>query len=166
MRLTPLVIILFSSISISGKDITTASATLNSNEFQGTVKFTRLNDITEIELDFDSIPNISGETPYTWYIHDKPVNSTGSCDSTGLHLDPEGVNPEGKNADYKCDSEDAEKTCMLGDLAGKFGDLDPEQKGFSFSDPDLELTGKDGIIGRSIVIHLKNSTRIVCANIV
>lgn len=165
MKLSQLVILLASAINTSNAEHTKAIAKLKTNGFEATARFTRKYSKTEIELNFKRIPEYPGQTPYPWHVHERPVNSAGDCMSTGLHLDPANLNPGGNSTTYKCDPKKPNETCELGDLSGKFGELVPKVTTYKFSDPDLPLTGKNGIIGRSIVIHLANSTRITCANI-
>ncbi|KXN65761.1 Cu,Zn superoxide dismutase-like protein, partial [Conidiobolus coronatus NRRL 28638] len=120
---------------------------------------------TEIELSFQNIPEIEGQCPYSWHIHEKPVDDSGDCGSTGGHFDPAGFNPGGNSADYKCDPDNKYDTCEVGDLSGKYGKVHPGQLAYKFSDEDVLLNGENGIIGRSVVMHLGDKTRIVCANI-
>jgi Cu/Zn superoxide dismutase len=165
MKVSQLAFLLVNSIFENSAKPVQAIAKLKANGFEATVKFTQKSCHTEIELDFHCIPDYPGQTPYPWHVHVKPVDNTGDCKSTGLHLDPANLNPGGNSTTYKCDPKNPKETCELGDLSGKFGKLEPKQKTYKFSDPDLLLIGEDGIIGRSIVIHLANSTRIACANI-
>jgi Cu/Zn superoxide dismutase len=165
MKFTQLTLVLFSGVFATPAEPTAAIAHIDSNGFKGTVRFTDNGEETEIELDFQNIPDIQGQSPYSWHIHEKPVDASGDCASTGGHLDPYGLNPGGKNADYKCDPNNKYATCETGDLSGKYGKVNPSQKTYKFSDDDIFLYGEEGIIGRSLVMHLGNSTRIVCANI-
>jgi Cu/Zn superoxide dismutase len=167
MKFSQLVVFFVSSVFTkgSGANHTAAIANINSNGFEGTITFTHKKNATEINLNFQSLPEITGESPYAWHIHVNPVDSTGNCNSTGFHLDPAGLNPNESNPNYKCDPNNAAATCEVGDLSGKFGKLHADQKFYKFLDPTLHLNGKNGIIGRSIVFHLANDTRIACANI-
>jgi Cu/Zn superoxide dismutase len=165
MKFIQLALVLVSGVFTANAEPTSAISKLDGNGFKAFAKFTRVGDKTEVELNFQNLPTIEGQSPYSYHIHEKAVDATGDCTSTGYHLDPAGLNPGGKNTAYKCDPNNKAATCELGDLSGKYGKINPSQKVYKYTDSDLLLNGQNGIIGRSVVIHLSNSTRIVCANI-
>ena len=134
----------------------------------GTIYFTRLeeNGSTEINTSFSS-GVFSG-----WHVHEFPTDYTDDpatrCGNavTGPHYDPTGRFAEaGDDYDMVCNTS-APLMCEAGDLSGKFGPL--RQGDFSFidSDPILQLSGRYGIVGRSVVVHAADGTRIACANII
>ncbi|KFY74832.1 hypothetical protein V499_05168 [Pseudogymnoascus sp. VKM F-103] len=99
--------------------------------------------------------------PFTFHIHENPVNATGLCASTGAHLDP--YNAGEKPA---CDTTNL-AACQVGDLSGKIGDKLPS--GGNTGELDDAFTslvvGAPAFIGnRSIVVHASDKTRIACAN--
>ncbi|CAG8564811.1 17405_t:CDS:2 [Dentiscutata erythropus] len=115
------------------------------------------------------LTDTSGMYPY--HVHEFPINYTGSCESTGEHLDPIGV---GKVKGYKCNPEIPEE-CEAGDLSGKYGALRGTPSGMvedEYTDPFITLRGEYGVIGRSVVIHAPHTppgvpaARIACADIV
>nr|XP_020476681.1 uncharacterized protein LOC109972288 [Monopterus albus] len=54
----------------------------------------------------------------------------------------------------------------IGDISGKFGTLNGlNQSEAVYMDPDMPLTGPYSIMGRSLVIHYTNGSRMKCANI-
>lgn len=54
----------------------------------------------------------------------------------------------------------------IGDISGKFGMLnDLNQLEALYMDPNMPLTGPYGIVGRSLVVHHANGSRIRCADI-
>ena len=83
---------------------------------------------------------------------------------TGGHFDPLGAST---NLNYSDDCNmQAQQNCEVGDLSGKFEPFpksDPLTR--TYSDPFLSLYGVNSIIGRSLVIHFMNGSRLVCANI-
>ncbi|RIB02368.1 superoxide dismutase [Gigaspora rosea] len=115
---------------------------------------------------------------FSYHVHEFAINSTGSCESTGGHLDPLGV---GKVPGYVCNPITPKK-CEAGDLSGKHGLLQGTSYGYlttKYTDEFISLRGTNnldnGIIGRSIVIHSHHShhiahgvpaPRIACVNII
>lgn len=137
----------------------------------GTIYFERLeNGSTRINTSFTS------GVFYGWHVHKYPTDYTDDpatrCNGpvTGPHYDPTDRNGQaGANYSMLCNSSDPQTNplmCEAGDLSGKFGPLELGQFSFIDSDPLLRLTGQYGIIGRSVVIHIQNGTRIACANII
>ncbi|XP_044046586.1 uncharacterized protein cusr [Siniperca chuatsi] len=54
----------------------------------------------------------------------------------------------------------------IGDISGKFGVLNGlKQSQAIYMDPDMPLTGPYGIVGRSLVVHYSNGSRMRCADI-
>ncbi|OBT84124.1 hypothetical protein VE02_07740 [Pseudogymnoascus sp. 03VT05] len=99
--------------------------------------------------------------PFTFHIHENPVNSTGLCASTGAHLDP--YNAGEKPA---CDNSKP-ASCQVGDLSGKIGDKLPSGgiAGELYDAFTSLVVGAPAFIGnRSIVVHASDKTRIACAN--
>ncbi|XP_035493913.1 uncharacterized protein cusr [Scophthalmus maximus] len=53
-----------------------------------------------------------------------------------------------------------------GDISGKFGMLNGlSQSEAIYMDPDMQLTGPNSIVGRSLVVHYANGSRMRCADI-
>ena len=122
---------------------------------------------------FSSLVGFSGFPddvfPFPWHVHEYPFPHDGTvtpCGEgiTGDHFDPLGAS---RNLNYSTDcSPQAPQNCEVGDLSGKFEHfpkLDPLVR--EYSDRYLSLYGVNSIIGRSIVIHFVNASRLVCANI-
>ncbi|CAG8494300.1 32342_t:CDS:2 [Racocetra persica] len=138
---------------------------------KGLITFTRKGRGVHVNVDIRSgLNDTTGKYPY--HIHQFAINSTGSCASTGGHLDPTGVGVSG----YVCDP-NVPKKCEVGDLSGKYGGLQGSPRGCAkatYIDKFIALKDSskaaNGIIGRSIVIHAPNSPapapRIACADIV
>ncbi|XP_010733110.2 uncharacterized protein cusr [Larimichthys crocea] len=82
--------------------------------------------------------NILGHfNPFNWNISNSPAPATGTVDQ------------------YE-----------IGDISGKFGMLfDLKQSQASYMDPDMPLTGPYSIVGRSLVVHYSNGSRMRCADI-
>ncbi|KAG8693433.1 hypothetical protein FRC09_010513 [Ceratobasidium sp. 395] len=107
-------------------------------------------------------PSLGG--PFSYHIHTNPVPADGNCTKTLAHLDTlsatEGILC---NANYP-------QYCQNGDLSGKHGKLigtpDGRIETFGYSDDFLRFFPEDfSILGRSVVIHSANKTRLACANI-
>ena len=102
---------------------------------------------------------------YTYHIHENPVMD-GVCESAGAHLDPFHVNTP--NTTYHCNPQQPQLTCELGDLAGKHGPLVSDRYGQArkrMHEECLDWIGEEGVVGRSVVLHDANNTRIACGNI-
>ncbi|KAG8917984.1 hypothetical protein FRC00_012995, partial [Tulasnella sp. 408] len=118
-----------------------------------------------------------GNGPYSYHIHTNPVSADGNCTSTKGHLDPLTV------TDAVTCNPDTPEYCEEGDLSGKHGKMNGTTDGtvnaFGYTDEFLrffpEFNGETllincfpeelSILGRSIVIHDRNKTRIACGNI-
>jgi len=105
---------------------------------------------------------LNSTAAYSYHIHTNPISSDGNCASALGHLDPLAV------TDGLVCSAQFPQYCQEGDLAGRNGKLNG-------SEPTLNVSYLDNyvrfwpqpfsILGRSIVVHLPNSTRIACGNI-
>ena len=107
-----------------------------------------------------------GASPFPWHVHQYPFPhdaQTNPCRGgvTGGHYDPLGANT-GPNYAQNCMSNSA--LCEVGDLSGRLGPIAPSGQRQD-TDPVLSLYGTLSIIGRSIVIHYNNGSRLVCANV-
>ncbi|KAJ1952574.1 hypothetical protein EC988_003481 [Linderina pennispora] len=104
---------------------------------------------------------------YPYHIHVSPVPYDGNCTATGGHLDPAKIKVADKP--YKCDAKDPAKTCELGDLAGRHGNLTADATGaasVTYVDSVLAFSGVDTILEHSVVIHGADNARLACGNIV
>ena len=146
----------------------TGVAVFNQGGVIGTITFRRLeNGSTQIDTSF-----LSG-TFSGWHVHVYPADYTEDpairCENagTGPHYDPNGrFAAAGSNYSMVC-NENNPQMCEAGDLSGKFGPLQLGDYTFIDLDPLLQLNGRYGIIGRSVVIHAPvTSTRVACANII
>ncbi|KFZ11024.1 hypothetical protein V502_07792 [Pseudogymnoascus sp. VKM F-4520 (FW-2644)] len=135
-------------------------ATSNENGVGGFVEVTTATGGNGADIEYEfKLPQEGG--PFTFHIHVNPVNSTGSCTSTGGHLDP--YNAGEKPA---CDTSKL-AFCQVGDLSGKIGKKFPAGEiAGRFSDDFTSLVeGASAFIGnRSIVVHAADKSRIACAN--
>ncbi|KXN74891.1 Cu,Zn superoxide dismutase-like protein, partial [Conidiobolus coronatus NRRL 28638] len=96
---------------------------------------------------------------YNYHIHINPVTD-GNCTSTGGHYDPLTAN-KSPQVEYVCNKDDT-STCEAGDLSGKHGPLKLTDGMANYVDSTFNL---NEIIGRSVVIHAPDKTRIACNNI-
>ena len=124
-------------------------------------------------IEFLSLAGLSGfpsnTFPFPWHVHEYPFPHDGTVtpcggEITGGHFDPLGA-AENANYDTDCSTE-SPQNCEIGDLSGKFGGFpQTDPLSLQYSDSFLSLYGVNSIIGRSIVIHFANGSRLVCANI-
>jgi len=106
-------------------------------------------------------------------VHEFPVDYTDDpatrCGTnfagTGPHYDPSGRFNQATNYSAEC-TPSTPLNCEAGDLAGKFGPLVNGSFSFLDTDPELQLCGQFGVIGRSIVVHAPGGARIACGNII
>ncbi|CAE6518436.1 unnamed protein product [Rhizoctonia solani] len=103
--------------------------------------------------------------PFAYHIHTNPIPSDGNCTKALAHHDPLNVT-EG----FVCDPA-FPQYCQSGDLSGKHGKLNGTTDGkiaaFGVSDAYLRFFPEThSLLGRSIVIHSSNKTRLACGNII
>ena len=146
--------------------VTEARVAFNQGGVTGWIAFNQLdNGSIAIYTSISSELSLGG-----WHVHDFPVDYTtdpsGRCGATGGHYDPS--NRLGMSSNYSADCTISTPLgCEAGDLSGKFGDLvTSENASYVSTDDELQLQGRYGIIGRSIVIHNPDGSRLACGNIV
>lgn len=108
-----------------------------------------------------------------WHVHNFPVDFTidpaERCDGAGGHFDPSDRFSAATNYSNDC-SERTPLQCEAGDLSGKFGCLVTAPTAgivsYMSNDNELQLQGRYNIIGRSVVIHNRDNSRLACGNIV
>ncbi|PLW15180.1 hypothetical protein PCANC_12860 [Puccinia coronata f. sp. avenae] len=95
---------------------------------------------------------------FAFHVHEHPVVN-GDCASTLGHYKVLKTKPS-------CNSQVA-NYCQPAELALRHGNLPGNMNAFSWRlyDNAVELTGPDSIVGRSIVVHGANMSRIACGNI-
>jgi len=106
-----------------------------------------------------------GPGPYPYHIHTNPVGKDLNCNDALGHLDPLNVTES-----LICDPA-FPQYCQEGDISGKTGKLNGTTTGaipaFGFSSNYARFFPEDfSILGRSIVIHSSNLTRLACGNII
>ncbi|KAG8959229.1 hypothetical protein FRC00_001808, partial [Tulasnella sp. 408] len=134
----------------------------------------------EVHLEFWGAPGGSGPTkvtvkgaglydnelePYLYHIHTNPVGKERNCTVALGHLDPLHLTDS-----LVCDPAFPEY-CQEGDLSGKHGKLNGTSSGeidsFSYEDDYIRWYPQDlSILGRSVVIHAANKTRLACGDII
>ncbi|MBW0461845.1 hypothetical protein O181_001560 [Austropuccinia psidii MF-1] len=116
----------------------------------------------QVTISATGLMALNSTASYTYHIHTNPVSSDGNCTSALGHLDPLNVT-EG----LVCDPAFSQY-CQLGDLGGRNGKLSGAQQTATatYTDNFLRFWPQAfSLLGRSVVIHLPNSTRIACGNI-
>ncbi|KAG8864480.1 hypothetical protein FRB96_004983 [Tulasnella sp. 330] len=103
-------------------------------------------------------------SPYLYHFHTNPISPDGDCNSALGHLDPMNATES-----LTCDP-NFPLFCQMGDISGKHGPLVGTSSGmipkFAFSSNLVRFFPQDfSILGRSIVIHSANKTRLACGNI-
>ncbi|XP_029440847.1 uncharacterized protein LOC115080656 isoform X2 [Rhinatrema bivittatum] len=117
-------------------------------------------DPTSIQVSFTNLNSLSGG----YHVHVLPVNqnSTTACTDTQGHFNPFQVNITTSPAPSNGTADQYE----VGDISGKHGML-TEKNSLSedYVDAELPLSGPYSILGRSLVIHYANGSRMQCATI-
>ncbi|KAM9313923.1 uncharacterized protein cusr [Pholidichthys leucotaenia] len=112
-----------------------------------------------------SLTNLNSEAG-GYHVHKLPVKkgSIDPCSNANIqgHYNPLGWNISDSPAPGKGTVDQYE----IGDISGKFGMLN-DQNNFEavYKDPDMPLTEQYSIVGRSVVVHATNGSRIRCATI-
>lgn len=101
-----------------------------------------------------------------YHIHVLPVKpgTTDPCSSANIlgHYNPLGWNISNSPAAGTGTVDQYE----IGDLSGKFGGLAGlNEYQAVHTDPDMPLTGPYSVVGRSVVIHATNGSRLRCSNV-
>lgn len=111
-----------------------------------------------VHIDMTGLPKDEG--PFFYHIHERSVPGNGNCEAVGLHFNP-------YNASPVCDEQKNDAYCQVGDLLGKHGCINTTCFELKYSDPYLSLNrkSKSYIIGKSVVFHYPNLTKIACADI-
>ncbi|QEU62360.1 hypothetical protein KDRO_F02880 [Kluyveromyces lactis] len=128
---------------------------VGSDKVGGYITFTSLDGIAKVNVRISTL-----EPKLQYHIHEKPVDpSDPSCESTKEHLNP-------YNGEVPCGNDISK--CEVGDLSGKYGNIDNSYYETEYLDPYLSLIEGDPAFvgGRSITLHYSNGTRYACADIV
>ena len=157
--------------SHTGAEEITVVAKFSMSGVSGVINFMQTSDFDNltsmIMISLTGLDQYPSET-FPWHIHDYPFTTQHddpcSAASVGGHFDPFMV---GGRPDYSTRCSTANPSlCEVGDLSGKFGNLNPTDSPNRFHiDTYLPLHGVHSIVGRSVVIHRNNGARWVCANI-
>ena len=156
---------------IANGDLITAIATIDT-PFAGHVILRQPRDdptaVTTMYMDvYDAVDPIEAHE-YKWHIADNAglnydMTQEQRCGLTQTVIyDPTNI------GNGNCDSSDP-STCRVGDLSGKFGNVEVQTVGtktpFFFVDTNLPLTGSDSIIGKTLVFGDSQGATVVCSQI-
>ncbi|XP_043970458.1 xaa-Pro aminopeptidase 1 isoform X1 [Gambusia affinis] len=117
---------------------------------------------TRITVSLKNLKSLAGG----YHVHILPiiVGSSNPCSNANIlgHFNPLAWNTSSSPSPGAGTVDQYE----IGDISGKFGML-TGQNDFEafFMDPNMPLTGPYSIMGRSVVVHYTNGSRMVCANI-
>lgn len=113
-------------------------------------------------VDFSGFPSLADYGPFVYHIHDKPVPSDGNCTETLAHLDPT------NRGEYIPCTASNPSSCQAGDLAGKHGKIEAISFTANYVDMYLSTDPASAYFfgDKSIVLHTRNTTRLICANFV
>ncbi|GME79567.1 unnamed protein product [Ambrosiozyma monospora] len=136
-------------------------ANLDKGKTKGMIEFSRAkNGTVKVAVDITGLPEKGG--PFYYHIHKNAISDDGDCESAGTHLNPYNAPRD------ECDSLDNNAYCQVGDLSGKHGWINTTCFQATYYDPYLSLNpdNKAYVIGRSVVLHYADMTKISCGNIV
>jgi Cu/Zn superoxide dismutase len=143
----------------------------------GTVSFSQDNKSTFTTVNVSLVGVSNG--PNKYHIHRYPILTADGCGQAAGHYNPDRY-PFHRTKTFTktyisianpglCNSSmtEAQKVtaCEVGDLSGKFGLLTSSNAMATYSDGNLPLFGAKSIVGRSIVIHASDGSRLACASI-
>ncbi|KAI5957469.1 hypothetical protein KGF57_003163 [Candida theae] len=125
---------------------------------KGNVVFTSSGKYVNVHVDMTGFPHDEG--PFYYHIHERSVPENGNCEACGLHFNPYNSSPD-------CLAQKHNGYCQVGDLSGKHGAINSTCFEFKFTDPYLSLNkrSKSYIVGRSLVFHYANMSKLACADI-
>jgi Cu-Zn family superoxide dismutase len=104
------------------------------------------------------VAEVSGLTPngkHGFHVHQWGDISVADGTGTGGHYDPTGDAEHGLPSVH---DHDGEAHAMTGGHAGDFGNLEADADGnatYSKTFEDLSLTGHNAVLGRAIIVHIK-----------
>ncbi|CAH7680903.1 superoxide dismutase [Phakopsora pachyrhizi] len=129
----------------------------------GQISFTLIPTTEEVavKISVKGLMAINSTAQFGYHIHTNPISSDGNCSSALGHLDPLQVTDS-----VVCNG--TARLCQIGDLSGRNGKLPGNQSvaNVSYTDKFLRFWPQPfTLLGRSIVIHAPNTTRIACGNI-
>uniref|UniRef100_A0A0S1MK79 superoxide dismutase n=1 Tax=Phakopsora pachyrhizi TaxID=170000 RepID=A0A0S1MK79_PHAPC len=129
----------------------------------GQISFTLIPTTEEVavKISVKGLMAINSTAQFGYHIHTNPISSDGNCSSALGHLDPLQVTDA-----VVCNG--TARLCQIGDLSGRNGKLPGKQSvaNVSYTDKFLRFWPQPfTLLGRSIVIHAPNTTRIACGNI-
>lgn len=130
----------------------------------GNIRFTLASSSEEVDVQVsvNGLMALNSTAQFAYHIHTNPISADGNCSSALGHLDPLQVT-DGLTCDPLMP-----QYCQEGDLAGRHGKLpgNVSTADLDYSDNFIRFWPQPfSILGRSIVIHHPNSTRIACGNI-
>lgn len=154
-----------SNISTITQSTINALAILNgSYGISGQISFTleQPSEDVNLKISINGLNTFNSSAQYSYHIHTNPISPDGNCSSALGHLDPLSVTDS-----ITCDPL-LPQYCQEGDLAGRHGKLlgNASTIELNYTDHYIRFwTQPFSILGRSIVIHAPNTTRLACGNI-
>lgn len=147
-----------------------AVAKFSNDGVKGQIEFRQKSplDAAQIHVDLSNLKlQGGGYHVHLWPVPQKVLETDNVCDgnSVGGHFDPFSTLPD---PNYPSSATSTPDRYEVGDLSGKFGLLSTmDRYNKSFTDPNLQLFGRNSIVGRSLVIHknMDGAPRWVCTTI-
>ncbi|EDV22758.1 uncharacterized protein TRIADDRAFT_58654 [Trichoplax adhaerens] len=142
----------------------------------GNIIFTQYRDDpyadTSIYITISQSGRDSPSVNHNWHVHTQgyltdTMSTSGRCTSAAGHYNPSNVNISA--SDYKARCKANPILCELGDLSTRQGGISigDQVNRYYYNDINTPLSGKNSILGRSVVVHAKQygAGRISCGKI-
>ncbi|EGG03458.1 Cu/Zn superoxide dismutase [Melampsora larici-populina 98AG31] len=116
-----------------------------------------------VRLTVNGLDTVQPIMQHRYHIHAHPIGRDGDCAAALGHLSPNGL------PDNAVCNPQSPGRCQEGDLAGKHGLLPGNERVVTrqYTDTSLRLQPeRESILGRSVVIHGQDNSRVACGNII
>ncbi|KAK1166676.1 hypothetical protein AOXY_G13384 [Acipenser oxyrinchus oxyrinchus] len=159
----------FGCAEIREVEVKNVVAPINMKHMRGSISFSQASpfDTTEITVSLSNLNSLVG--PY--HVHQFPVPQRKTSEENLCHNDHVGGhwNPfdvDTTISEYPRAPGATHDMYETGDLSGRHGSMAGQDNfNSTFTDWNLPLFGRNSIVGRSVVIHHPNSSRLLCGTI-
>ncbi|MBN3283990.1 SOD5 dismutase, partial [Polyodon spathula] len=159
----------FGCAEIREVEVKNVAAPINMKHMRGSISFSQASpfDSTKIMVSLSNLKSLVG--PY--HVHQFPMPQRKTSEENLCHNDHVGGhwNPfdvDTRNPDYPKVPGATHDMYETGDLSGRHGSMAGQDNfNSTFTDWNLPLFGRNSIVGRSVVIHHPNSSRLLCGTV-
>ncbi|KAK3705662.1 hypothetical protein QZH41_000944 [Actinostola sp. cb2023] len=137
----------------------TLIASISMSKINGTVTFNQASQSSPTTIDF-RLDGITEELAV--HIHSLPMIYHGGASTSCSNVTIGDVYDPTNSASGSCSTSQKQK-CAIGDISGKFGNINQTSSKNNFNDSNLPLSGKNGIYGRTLVFTTTSGVAKACA---